>query len=113
MIQTYEKNGKAINDTIERYQGLLKTMDSEPPSDNTKLLATLDALIRLGQEIDHLAARMQATSGQEGFELAIIQSYEKFLDAFFLRVGLLVAAILALIFSYRYLCSRYLNRKQT
>jgi hypothetical protein len=111
VIQTYEKNGKAINDTIERYQGLLKIMDSEPPSDNTKLLATLDALIRLGQEIDRLAARIQTTSGQKGFELAIIQSYEKLLNAFFWRVLLLVVGILMLIFAYRYLCQRYLEGK--
>ena len=87
-------------------------MDSQPPSDNTKLIATLDALIRLGQEIDHLAARIQTTSGQEGFELAIIQSYEKLLDAFFWRIFLLVVAILVLIFAYRYLCQRYLKGNQ-
>ena len=113
VIQTYGENGKAINDTIERYQGLLKIMDSEPPSDNTKMLATLDALIRLGQEIDHLAARIQTTSGQEGFKLAIIQSYEKLLDALFWRVFLLVVAILVLIFAYRYLCQHYLKGKQS
>jgi hypothetical protein len=112
VIQTYGKNGKAINDTIELYQSLLKIMDSEPPSDNTKLLATLDAFIRLGQEIDHLAARIQTTSGQEGLQLAIIQSYEKLLDAFFWRFFLLVVAILVLIFAYRYLCQRYLKGRQ-
>jgi hypothetical protein len=112
VIQTYGENGKAINDTIERYQGLLKIMDSEPPSDNTKMLATLDALIRLGQEIDHLAERIQTTSGQKGFQLTIVQSYEKMLDAFFWRVFLLVVAILVLIFAYRYLCQRYLKGRQ-
>lgn len=108
LLQSYEKSGTVINDTIERSQALVRYMDSTPPFDPTKLLATLDALIRLGQEIDHLAARLQTTAGQN-LELAVFSSYERLLNAFFWRLLLLVAAILALIFIYRYLSQRYLG----
>jgi len=108
LLQSYEKSGTVINDTIERSQALVRYMDSTPPFDPTKLLATLDALIRLGQEIDHLAARLQTTAGQN-LELAVFSSYERLLNAFFWRLLLLVAAILALILIYRYLSQRYLG----
>ena len=108
LLQSYEKSGTVINDTIERSQALVRYMDSTPPFDPTKLLATLDALIRLGQEIDHLAARLQTTAGQN-LELAVFGSYERLLNAFFWRLLLLVAAILALILIYRYLSQRYLG----
>lgn len=107
MLQTYDKNGKAINDTLVKYQNSLQFMDNEPPSDTGKLLSVLEAFIRLGQQIDRLGARLQPGSGQ-GMDVILLNTYEKMLNAFFWRLLVFIAALLCLIFAFRYLCRRYL-----
>jgi hypothetical protein len=75
------------------------------------LHGVLDAFIRLGQQIDHLGARLQPDSGK-GLDVIVLGAYENMLNALFWRLLLLVAALLAMIFAYRYLCLRYLKAPQ-
>jgi hypothetical protein len=111
LIQAYDKNGKAINDTLTKYQNLLQFMDNEPPTDTSKLLSVLEAFIRLGQQIDRLGARLQPSSGQ-GLDVILLNTYEKMLNSLFWRLLLVFAALLLMIFAYRYLCRRYLDISQ-
>jgi hypothetical protein len=111
LVQMYEKNGNAIDKTLTTYQNLLQFMDNEPPTDTSKLQGVLDAFIRLGQQIDHLGARLQPDSGK-GLDVIVLDAYENMLNALFWRLLLLVAALLAMIFAYRYLCLRYLRAPQ-
>ena len=112
LIHAYDKNGKAINETLAKYQGLLQFMDNEPPSDTGKLLNVLDAFIRLGQQIERLGSRLQPNSGQ-GLDVIVLNAYENMLNAFFWRFLVFFAALLVLIFAYRCLCRRYLESSST
>lgn len=107
LIQAYDKNGKAVDDTLTKYQNLLQFMDNEPPTDTSKLINVLDAFIRLGQQIDRLGARLQPNSGQ-GLDVIVLNAYENMLNAFFWRFLVFFAALLFMAFVYRYLCQRYL-----
>jgi hypothetical protein len=108
VLQVYDKNGQAIDKTLTTYQNLLQFMDNEPPTDTSKLLGVLDAFIRLGQQVDRLGARLQPQTGQ-GLDAIVLKAYENLLDAFFWRFLLFIAALLVLIFAYRYCCLRYLK----
>lgn len=112
LMQIYDKNGEAIDKTLTTYQNLLQFMDNEPPTDTSKLHGVLDAFIRLGQQIDRLGARLQPDSGQ-GLDVIVLDAYENMLNALFWRLLLLVAALLVMIFTYRYLSLRYLKAPQT
>ncbi|CAG7856219.1 hypothetical protein MCAMS1_00624 [biofilm metagenome] len=83
-------------------------MDNEPSSDTCKLLNVLDAFIRLGQQIDRLGAKLQPGS-EQGLDVIVLNAYEKMRDEFFWRFLLFFAALLVMIFTYRYLYQQHLE----
>jgi len=96
-----------LNETIARYKDLMMATNGQPPSDLAPKIEALRLLAAIGGEANRLAVAAERLPLNELKALAE-ETYTDFLDALLWRALALAAAILSLLFAYRYAARRYL-----
>lgn len=107
IARLYPVTGAVLNETIARYKDLMMATNGQPPSDLAPKIEALRLLAAIGGEANRLAVAAERLPLNELKALAE-ETYTDFLDALLWRALALAAAILSLLFAYRYAARRYL-----